>query len=409
MTRSKTALAIGAALLGLAASVPAAAQPATGGLTLSATEQAALVPLKQAVDSRNWSAAAMALPAARAAAQGADARYAVARYELDIASGTQNRTALTQAIISVLEQRRSPPDEQVELLRQYGALTYDYGNAGAAEQTLNRVLQLAPNDPEALAMLAQISHNRGNNAQSITLFQRAFRAAESRNLRMPESRYKLAASIAEQARQRPAAVDLARFLVSNYPSAINWRDALIVYRTSGGPVDPALNLDALRLMRASGALSGERDYMAAATAADLAGSGAEAKAILEEGATRGMISATDAASRALLASVTTKASRERTALTGQLTQARAATATAAQARTTADMLLAHGRYAEAAELYRLALMRTGEDPNLVNGRLGQALALAGQRAEAEAALRAVTGPRAELAALWLTWLARRAG
>ena len=409
MTRTKAALAVGAALLGLAVAMPATAQPApAGSFTLSPAEQAALFPLKQAVDVRNWSAAAAALPAARAAARGEDARYAVARYELDVANGTQNRAGVIQAIINVLEQRRSPVDEQVELLRQYGALTYDAGNSTAAEQTLNRVLSLAPNDPEALAMLGQISRNRGNATQAVGFFQRAFRAAESRNLRMPESRYRLAVAMAEQTRQRPVTVDLARLLVNAYPSATNWRDALIIYRTAGGPVDPALNLDALRLMRASGALSGERDYLAAAQAADQGGSGAEAKAILEEGATRGMISGTDAASRALLTSATQKATRERTALTGQVTQARGATATAAQARTAADMLLAHGRYAEAAELYRLALTRPGEDPNLVNNRLGEALALAGQRAEAEAALRAVTGTRAELAAMWLTWLARRA-
>jgi hypothetical protein len=37
-----------------------------------------------------------------------------------------------------------------------------------------------------------------------------------------------------------------------------------------------------------------------------------------------------------------------------------------------------------------------------------ALALAGNRAEAEAAFKAVTGARAELASFWLTWLAQRA-
>ena len=56
-----------------------------------------------------------------------------------------------------------------------------------------------------------------------------------------------------------------------------------------------------------------------------------------------------------------------------------------------------------------ALQKGGEDANLVNSRLGAALALAGRRPEAEAALRAVTGPRADLAGFWLAWLARRPG
>ena len=63
-----------------------------------------------------------------------------------------------------------------------------------------------------------------------------------------------------------------------------------------------------------------------------------------------------------------------------------------------DAYYGYGQYAEAAELYRAALQKGGEDPDLVNIRLGAALALAGQRAEAETAFRAVTGgPRAELA------------
>ena len=51
----------------------------------------------------------------------------------------------------------------------------------------------------------------------------------------------------------------------------------------------------------------------------------------------------------------------------------------------------------------------GIEAGLGNTRLGAALAMAGQRAEAEAAFRAVTGPRAELAQLWLLWLSTRAG
>jgi len=70
----------------------------------------------------------------------------------------------------------------------------------------------------------------------------------------------------------------------------------------------------------------------------------------------------------------------------------------------ADALYSYGEYGQAAELYRAALQKGGQDANLVNTRLGAALALGGQRAEAETAFRAVTGPRAELAQLWLLWL-----
>jgi tetratricopeptide (TPR) repeat protein len=254
-------------------------------------------------------------------------------------------------------------------------------------------------------MLGQVNRLRNRNPQAIAYFQRALRAAEASGRRLPESRYRVALALAEQVGQRPVAVEFARQLVAAYPSPINWRDALMVFRTVA-PIDATQNLDAMRLMRASGALAGERDYMALATALDQAALPGEVKAVLDEGVARGMISAADAAPRALLLSANQRITRERAGLAGRLTQARAATATGEQARTTADLLFGYGRYAEAAELYRLALTRVGEDPGLLNTRLGASLALAGQRAEAEAALRAVTGPRAELAGLWLAWVAR---
>jgi Flp pilus assembly protein TadD len=86
---------------------------------------------------------------------------------------------------------------------------------------------------------------------------------------------------------------------------------------------------------------------------------------------------------------------------------RGAAGTGAQARAAADASFAFGQYGEAATLYQAALLKGGEDPNLVNTRLGAALALAGRRPEAELALRAVTGPRADLAGYWLVWLAHR--
>lgn len=406
MKRMKIGLALCAAMAfgGIAAAQPP--QPVPGVYTLSPAERAALAPIKQAIDARDWAGASALIPAARAALRGNDARYVLARLELDIAIGSGNRAAQGDAISKVLETRRASADEQAELLRQYAGIAYDRGDLNAADGSLTRALQLAPEDPEILIMLAQLNRNRNNTPQALGFFQRATRAAATTGRRFPENRYRVALAMAEQSGQRPVALEIARNYIAAYPSPGNWRDALIVFRTVGA-IDPNQAIDVWRLMRASGALAGERDWIAAAQAFDQAGLPAEAKAVLEEGTRRRMLSASDAAPRALLGAVTTRATRERGTLTGQMTQARAATATATQARTVADALLSHGRHAEAAEFYRLALGRVGEDPGLLNTRLGIALAMAGQRAEAEAALRAVSGPYAELAALWAIWLANR--
>jgi len=181
---------------------------------------------------------------------------------------------------------------------------------------------------------------------------------------------------------------------------------LIVFRTLG-TADAAQVADAWRLARATGALAGERDYIAAAQAMDSAGFPAEAKAIIDDGVARRTLSATNPAARTLLTAVGPRITRERGTLAAQLATARGASGTAEQARTAGDAHLSHGRFAEAAELYRLALTRPGSDAGLVNTRLGIALAMAGQRAEADAAIRIVVGPYAEIAALWAVWLVNR--
>ncbi|HEY0327448.1 MAG TPA: tetratricopeptide repeat protein, partial [Allosphingosinicella sp.] len=197
----------------------------------------------------------------------------------------------------------------------------------------------------------------------------------------------------------------ARRLVTAYPTATNWRDAVLSYRDVAR-LDAASTLDLWRLLRATGALAGERDYLAAATAFDQANLAGEAKAVIDEGVSRNMLRASESETRALTTRVNGRATTERGGLTARIASARNAS-TGASARTAADALLAHGRHAEAAELYRLALTKGGEDADLVNLRLGEALALAGQTAEARTALQTVAGQRAEVARLWLAWVASR--
>jgi len=81
----------------------------------------------------------------------------------------------------------------------------------------------------------------------------------------------------------------------------------------------------------------------------------------------------------------------------------APTATGLAALSAADASFGQADYAKAAALYRAAILKGGIDTGSAGTRLGMALGLAGQRAEAETALQAVAGPSADLAQLWLTW------
>ena len=59
-------------------------------------------------------------------------------------------------------------------------------------------------------------------------------------------------------------------------------------------------------------------------------------------------------------------------------------------------------------MYRTALTKSGTDMPVANLRLGMSLAMSGDKAGAQTALAAVTGPKAEVAKYWMTYLALRA-
>ena len=73
---------------------------------------------------------------------------------------------------------------------------------------------------------------------------------------------------------------------------------------------------------------------------------------------------------------------------------------------TAEAYYGYGDYAKAADLFRAALGKQGVDKDLANLRLGMALARAGDKAGATAALNAAGGAQAEIAKLWLTYRRR---
>ncbi len=73
-----------------------------------------------------------------------------------------------------------------------------------------------------------------------------------------------------------------------------------------------------------------------------------------------------------------------------------------------DRFYGMGDFAKAAEIYRQVLAKPGSDHDLANLHLGMALARAGDRAGATAALTAVGGSRAEIAKYWMVYAQQHA-
>lgn len=384
---------------------PGAAPAAQRQLQLSRGERAALQPLETAVRAQDWAAAAAALPAAQAAAQGADARYFVARAAWQVASGQGNRPAERQALAAIVALPNVAANELPLFLNLQAERALDANDFATAEQAYSRVLQLRPNDPSTLQNLTVVRRRAGNTAGTIETVLQRIQVAEAAGQPVPENLYRLALDAAVRQRQQAPTLDWSRRLLQAYGTPANWNMALNIYRRLA-EADGQLTLDVMRLMRAAGALRSENEYVGFATATAQAGFPGETKAILDEGLQRNTIQRSSAGVAQLLPTAERRIAEDRTELPNQVRAARAA-ATGRQARIAADALYGYARYQEAADLYRVALTKGGEDANLVNLRLGSSLALAGQRPAAETALRTVTGQRADVASLWMVWLARR--
>lgn len=406
MTASKVRLAALLAAGGLALATAATAQPpaAAPALTFTREERAAIAALQTAAAGTDRAAQDAAVQAARGVARSANARYAVANLHFQIARQRGDAQAMAAAADEMIASGVPQGAELSALLASQASRAFSANDLRRLDRTLARMVELQPNNPAVLADAGQIKARLGDRPAAVALLQRALAAHRATGRPAPESWYHRALGLAVEGRLVPQSVSLGRELVAAYPNPANWRDALLTYRQAAQG-DPALDLDIRRLARAAQGLAGERDYLDHAQAFGRAHPG-EAKALLDEGVSRGMLDANEAIVRQQIAAASPAAARERTGLAAARTRALAA-ADGGLALAAGDAHFGHGQYAQAAELYRAALQKGGQDPNLVNTRLGAALALAGQRGEAEAAFRLVTGPRAELAGYWLAWLASR--
>ena len=286
-----------------------------------------------------------------------------------------------------------------------GQLQYKNKEFPAAATSLGHVLATNPSQTDALVMLAETKKAQNQVPEAVSLLQRALQAKSASGQKVDEEWYKRALAIAYEA-QLPSAIDLSRQWVAAYPTPANWRDALRVYRKLGSPTD-SQTLDTLRLARAAGALSGDSDYHLFAYSASAASSPGEARSVLDEAIAAKQIDPNKQLFKDITNTLNNNKVMARADLP-QLAKEAMAASTARLAMRTGDAYYGYGDYARAAELYRAALTKSGADAGLINLHLGMALARAGDKAGATAALNAVTGEQAQLAKFWLAYVATHA-
>jgi len=297
----------------------------------------------------------------------------------------------------------SAADRQ-KYLNNLSILALQRGDYATATKRSEELIALTPNDPDAIDNLAILYQRQKQIPKAVETLNRAIAAQKAAGKPVDQVWYLRVLGMAYDAKLADQTQAASVALVTAYPEAKNWRDVLHILQSSQ-KFDDQGNLDLLRLMSATGALTGEKDFFEYAETASIRGLPGEAKTALTAGKAAGALNSSKNYVVDLQKSVDAKVGADRASLPALDREARAA-ATGKSALGTADAYFGYGDYAKAADLYRTALAKGGVDADTANLRLGASLARSGDKAGAATAFANVHGVRARIAQYWTIWMAR---
>lgn len=357
--------------------------------------------LVAAIDANDAANIPARVAAAHAAAQNGDEHFLASQAQLKVAVAQKNNAEIATALEGLIASGSLSQESLGNSYLNLAKTRYNLKQYPQAIAALEKTLQLEPNNQEATTLLAHARSAGGNPTEAVAALQKSIVQQSANGAKAPEELYRRAIQLAYKSKL-PNTPEISRQWVVAYPTPGNWRDAIGIYRNLNN-VDDATTLDLLRLARAAKALNGEGDYDRYAYAALTKGYPGEAKAVLEEGVAAKIVDPNKSPFKEMIEQAKAKSAGEAATLDSAAAKGLSAP-TAKAAVATGDLLYGYGEYAKAADLYRAALKKSGADASLINLHLGMALARAGDKAGATAALNAVTGPRAEVAKYWLTYL-----
>lgn len=417
--KSFTNALFAAALLAGGASLavqPAAAQKkdkkAEGpAMKLSKEVQAPAAAAQTALAANDFATAETSIAQAEAAAKTDDERYIAAAMRLNLEAkkigvNQGSDAALAVPLKALVTNPKTPPADLGRYNYELGRIaTNAKDNAGAA-QYFAAAQAAGYSNPNMTLQLVKSKADAGDLAGASTEMDKVIAAQAAAGQKPGEDLYRYMIAKSNQKKNGALTYTWLKKYVEAYPTAKNWRDVVTTFGlTSGGvaTLDKGQKVDLYRLLRHGKALADQYDYEIYAQFAFDLGIPWEAKTILAEGKANGKIPASSPGATSLTAAVNKSISNEGS-LSSLETRAKAA-ANGKLAAGTADAYFGTGDYAKALDLYRVALQKGQVDADVINTRIGIALAYSGDKAGARTAFESVKGqPRADMAGLWTEYL-----
>lgn len=408
--------ALGMALVAVAPMTPAMAKkdekPAKAApLKLGDALRKALQPAEAAIKAKNIPGAEAAIANARNTAKTPDEKFVVAQFAIQAAQASGDQAKILVALDELVatgeaaNQLTQADKAKYYWVQAYSA--YQAKNYAKAEAAAKVAIANGSTEVDAPAVLADSLARQGKTAEAIATLEQTMAARAAAGQPVPTEFYARGADMASRAKDAPSFVKITTAWMAAHPDKQNWHDALFIYRQLAAPTGD-VDLDLLRLARAVGALSlsSQVNYIDYALAVYLKFPN-EAVSVVNEGITAGKLNpATSQNTREILAISQPKIGPDKASIPASVAAANGAKATYKSAVIAGDLVYGYKDFAKAAELYKVALTKPGADVQQGNFRLGLALAQAGDKVGAKAALDQVTsGGYAPLAGYAKAWVA----
>lgn len=339
--------------------------------------------------------------AAQAVASTPDDRYAIAILQYKAASAAKDDAAIAAAVDAIAKSGFEDSATNSKLYANVGVTQFNEKKYAEAAAEFQKAVAVDPRNVDAQTDLGQALALQGQKAEAAAAFQQAIQASASTGQKPSDDLYRKALQAAYDA-HLPGTIDIARQWVAAYPTSDSWHNSIAIFRNMSHP-DEEGTLDLLRLTQAVGAMT-PGDYVTYAEAAADQSNYNEAQAVIDAGIAAHVVDPTSSEFRDVVAGLKGKPK----ATAADLEAAVKMSPNATNLLHIGDRYYGMGDYAKAAEIDRQVLTKPDADKDVANLHLGMALARAGDKAGATAALNAVGGSRAEIAKFWLTYLQQHA-
>lgn len=366
-------------------------------LTPSRGFQPVLKKLGDAQIAKDAAALQAALTEAAGLATTPDDKYLVGFYRLQQGIIGSDQVAQAQGLNEMLDTGMTPPESVAAYNFFAGQFAYQAKDHAKAAIRFEAAKAAGSTEAVLPALLMDSYLNSGNLDKGWEVAKASIAAQRAAGQRPSDELYVRPAQAFQKAERANELLDVLSMRVEDYGQPAAWRNLLFIMLRDAG-ADKPLNMDILRLMRQTKAMTERAEYSEYAALGIETAMPGEVVDVIREGKASGVIPAKDSFFDDILESQVPRARDDAKAVLADAAKP-ATLANPRAALGTADALVAMREYAKAIPLYQA--VATSGNP-VGQYRLGVTQILAGQKAAGEATLAQITtGPRARLAKLWL--------